>query len=164
MSIPDLFVQRGDDEVSAEAGEIEPPAEDKSGELTYVRSDAEVVNLRVTSSEVLDQYGERMGEVLVLRDVTSEKRAEADLRYLATHDSLTDLPNRSILRDRLERAVSRAVRENGSFAMILFDLDEFKQINDELGHEVGDGVLQKTARRLSHCVRGLDTVCRLGIG
>ena len=131
-------------------------------ELTYTRLDGEAVHFQISCSEVLDRYSERMGEVLVLRDVTSEKRAEADLRYLATHDSLTDLPNRSILGDRLDRAVRRAERETGKFALILFDLDKFKPINDELGHEVGDAVLTKTARRLSHSVRGLDTVCRLG--
>ncbi len=160
MTLGELF-DRVDESEAQELNEI-IHSEDEAGELTYSGPDDESVTLRVSCSEVEDQYAEKMGEVLVLRDVTSEKRAEADLRYLATHDSLTDLPNRSILGDRLERAVRRAERETGKFGMILFDLDEFKQINDELGHEVGDAVLMKTARRLSHCVRGLDTVCRLG--
>ncbi len=140
--------------------ELEDASKDGS-EVVYVRLDGAAITLQVSCSDVEDRYSEKMGEVLVLRDVTKEKRAEADLRYLVTHDPLTDLPNRSILGDRLERAVQRAERETGRFAMILFDLDEFKQINDELGHEIGDEVLTKTARRLSHCVRGLDTICRL---
>ena len=146
---------------SKEPGEIVHLHQDGS-ELVYVRPDSEEVTLQVFCTEIEDDYSEKMGEVVVLRDVTSEKRAKADLRYLATHDPLTDLPNRSLLNDRLERAVRRAEREAGRFAMILFDLDEFKQINDEMGHDVGDAVLTKTARRLSHCVRGVDTICRLG--
>jgi diguanylate cyclase (GGDEF)-like protein len=118
--------------------------------------------LRVSTSEVLDYYEQSMGEVLVFRDVTAEKRAEADLRYLATHDSLTDLPNRSLLQDRLDRAVNRSQREDVGFAVIMFDLDDFKRVNDDIDHVVGDAVLKTTARRLAHCVRGLDTVCRLG--
>jgi len=137
-------------------------SDQRQGELDYSRLDGETLTLQVSCSEVEDRYGEKMGEVLVMRDVTHERRTEADLRYLATHDSLTDLPNRSILGDRLDRAVERAKRETGRFAMIIFDLDDFKQINDEMGHETGDAVLTKSARRLSHCVRGLDTVCRLG--
>ena len=118
--------------------------------------------LRVSTSEVLDYFEQPMGEVLVFRDVTAEKRAESDLRYLATHDSLTDLPNRSLLQDRLDRAVSRSQRESVGFAVIMFDLDDFKRVNDDIDHVVGDAVLKTTARRLAHCVRGLDTVCRLG--
>jgi len=131
-------------------------------EVSYHPQGGEEVVLRVTTSEVLDYYEQSMGEVLVFRDVTAEKRAEADLRYLATHDSLTELPNRSLLQDRLDRAVSRAQREDVGFAVIMFDLDDFKRVNDDIDHVVGDAVLKTTARRLAHCVRGLDTVCRLG--
>jgi len=131
-------------------------------EISYCRAEDEEVVLRVSTSEVHDYYNQTMGEVLVLRDVTAEKKAEADLRYLATHDALTDLPNRSLLQDRLERALGRAERASHRFAVLMFDLDDFKQINDEMDHEIGDLVLRHTARRLTHCVRGLDTVCRLG--
>jgi len=131
-------------------------------EISFSRSEGEEMILRVSTSQVHDDYNQTMGEVLVLRDVTAEKKAEADLRYLATHDTLTDLPNRSLLQDRLERALGRAEREKQRFAVLMFDLDDFKQVNDEMDHEVGDLVLRHTARRLTHCVRGLDTVCRLG--
>lgn len=131
-------------------------------EISFSREEAEERVLRVSTSQVKDYYDQPMGEVLVFRDVSAEKKAESDLRYMATHDSLTDLPNRSLLQDRLERALNRAEREGNRFAVLMFDLDDFKQINDEIDHEVGDLVLRHTARRLTHCVRGLDTVCRLG--
>ncbi len=131
-------------------------------EISFHRAEDQEVILRVSTSLVRDYYGQQMGEVLVLRDVTAEKRNEDDLRYMATHDTLTDLPNRSLLKDRLERALGRAERESGRFAVLMFDLDDFKRINDDLDHEVGDLVLRQTARRLVQCVRGLDTVCRLG--
>ena len=131
-------------------------------EISFSREEDEERVLRVSTSQVKDYYDQPMGEVLVFRDVSAEKKAESDLRYMATHDSLTDLPNRSLLQDRLERALNRAEREGNRFAVLMFDLDDFKQINDEIDHEVGDLVLRHTARRLTHCVRGLDTVCRLG--
>ena len=98
--------------------------------------------LRVSTSQVDDYYDQPMGEVLVFRDVSAEKKAESDLRYMATHDSLTDLPNRSLLQDRLDRALNRAEREGNRFAVLMFDLDDFKQVNDEIDHEVGDLVLR----------------------
>lgn len=131
-------------------------------EVSYQPKDGDEVVLRATTSEIMDYYEQSMGEVLVLRDVTAEKRAEADLRFLATHDSLTELPNRSLLQDRLDRAISRSQRERVGFAVVMFDLDDFKRVNDDIDHVVGDAVLKTTARRLAHCVRGLDTVCRLG--
>ena len=131
-------------------------------EISFSRNGDEERVLRVSTSRVSDYYDQTMGEVLVFRDVSAEKKAEADLRYMATHDALTDLPNRSLLQDRLERALNRAEREGNRFAVLMFDLDDFKQVNDEIDHEVGDLVLRHTARRLTHCVRGLDTVCRLG--
>lgn len=160
LSLAQLFGGSG----SEAAGETERFLLDgaENLEVSYQPKDGEEVVLRVTTSEVLDHYEQSMGEVLVFRDVTAEKRAEADLRYLATHDSLTELPNRSLLQDRLDRAVSRAQREGVGFAVIMFDLDDFKRVNDDIDHVVGDAVLKTTARRLSHCVRGLDTVCRLG--
>ena len=160
LKVSDLLLES--DEAAAEELESFLLRDGSTLEISYTRSDEEEVVLRISTSEVADYYEQTMGEVLVLRDVTAEKKAESDLRYLATHDALTDLPNRSLLQDRLERALGRAEREGNRFAVLMFDLDDFKQINDEMDHEVGDLVLRHTARRLTHCVRGLDTVCRLG--
>lgn len=131
-------------------------------ELRYRRPSGEVEPIRVSASAVEDRYGQVMGRVLIVRDIREQKRVEADLEHLATHDPLTGLPNRSILHDRLQVALNRAGREKRPFALLMFDLDNFQRINDTYGHHVGDRVLQGTARRLEQCVRGLDTVCRLG--
>jgi len=88
--------------------------------------------------------------------------ANKQLRHLATHDSLTSLPNRVLLDDRLNRAIAHSQRANSSFAVCVLDLDRFKLINDSLGHRAGDELLKQIARRLTNAVRGVDTVARLG--
>ncbi len=96
----------------------------------------------------------------VLNDVTARKEAEGQLAFLANHDSLTNLPNRSLFDDRLHQALARADRGNG-FAVCFIDLDRFKLINDSLGHAAGDAVLIAVARRLGGLCRGADTLARL---
>ena len=96
----------------------------------------------------------------VLNDVTARKEAEGQLAFLANHDSLTNLPNRSLFDDRLRQALARADRGDG-FALCFIDLDRFKLINDSLGHAAGDAVLVEVARRLGAICRGGDTLARL---
>jgi diguanylate cyclase (GGDEF)-like protein/PAS domain S-box-containing protein len=117
--------------------------------------------LSVSASEINDHLDQLVAKVLILRDVTEQKRAEEQLRYSALHDALTGLPNRSGIKDRLGRAAERAARHKRSFAVLIFDLDDFKDINDTYGHNVGDEVLQHVARMLSHAIRGVDSVSRL---
>ncbi len=95
-------------------------------------------------------------------DITERKRHEEELRYQATHDSLTGLPNRILLLDRIQHAIGRAKRESQKVAVIFLDLDHFKLINDSLGHHAGDRLLLEMASRLSACVRDQDTVARQG--
>lgn len=90
------------------------------------------------------------------------KQTETHLQYLATHDPLTDLPNRTLFNDRFNIALSRAKRDKEFLALLYLDLDDFKEINDRYGHEAGDGVLCEVAHRLTQCVRRSDTVARLG--
>lgn len=97
--------------------------------------------------------------VLVTRRVSSQAQV---LIHQALHDELTGLPNRVLFHDRLEQAIQRAQREGQTFALILMDLDRFKEVNDTMGHDVGDLLLQEVARRLSNTVRNSDTVARLG--
>jgi diguanylate cyclase (GGDEF)-like protein/PAS domain S-box-containing protein len=97
-----------------------------------------------------------------LRDITERKRAEDRLSHLASYDTLTQLPNRVLLMDRLHQALAQAPRHGRLVAVLFLDLDRFKNINDSLGHQVGDLLLKEVAQRLSACVRESDTVARLG--
>jgi diguanylate cyclase (GGDEF)-like protein len=101
------------------------------------------------------------GSVTTHEDITERRRAEAQVAHMATHDALTDLPNRMMLRDTLEQAISR-VRRGELVALHYIDLDHFKAVNDTLGHQVGDDLLKQVADRLRACVRETDTVARLG--
>lgn len=97
-----------------------------------------------------------------LRDITDRKQAEARIKHLAFYDPLTGLPNRRLLLDRLEQNISRIRRSNRFGAMLFLDLDRFKNINDSLGHPIGDSLLQEVANRLLHDLRAEDSVSRLG--
>ena len=96
------------------------------------------------------------------RDVTERKEAEERIRRTANHDFLTDLPNRSLFRERLEHEIKHSARTGLPLALLFIDLDGFKDVNDRLGHAAGDQMLQEVARRVSACVRDTDTVARLG--
>jgi diguanylate cyclase len=98
----------------------------------------------------------------VARDVTERKIAEETINFQAYHDLLTKLPNRALLRDRLSLAISNAKRENEQLAVMFLDLDRFKNINDSLGHMIGDELLQQVSMRLKECIRAADTLARFG--
>jgi diguanylate cyclase (GGDEF)-like protein/PAS domain S-box-containing protein len=102
------------------------------------------------------------GMVVTVRDVTERKAFEQQLTQQAFYDALTGLPNRVLFRDRLEQALVRAVRRKDAVGLLFLDLDNFKLINDSLGHQVGDKLLVEAAARLRACVRDQDTVARLG--
>lgn len=131
-----------------------------SGEIWQVRKDGEEILSRVEANVVSDVNGERL-HVLVLGDITEQKRAEQELRYLANYDTLTGLPNRALMSDRLSRAIVRARRENGHVAVLFLDLDRFKDINDSLGHATGDRILRAVAARVQQVVGVRHTVARL---
>jgi diguanylate cyclase (GGDEF)-like protein len=101
------------------------------------------------------------GFVTTYLDVTSQRRSQAEIAHMAHHDPLTDLPNRSLFQDRLDRAVARA-RCGEVIALHFLDLDRFKPVNDEMGHAAGDALLQAVARRINAAKRESDTVARLG--
>ncbi|RKT43709.1 bifunctional diguanylate cyclase/phosphodiesterase [Thiocapsa rosea] len=111
---------------------------------------------------VFGESGDFLGRRGVNRDITELKRSREQLHFLAQHDALTGLPNRSLFRQRLEEAIPRTIRRGGETALLFLDLDRFKTVNDTLGHPVGDLLLKQVAARLMQSVRASDTVARLG--
>ncbi|WP_157572373.1 EAL domain-containing protein [Nevskia soli] len=131
-------------------------------EWTYVRKDGSrfPVNLAVTA--LRDEHGVITGFVGIAYDITERKRREEYAQHVAHHDFLTGLPNRMLLQDRMQSAIQRARRERSKVAALMIDLDHFKRVNDSLGHHVGDQILKAIAERILACVRGTDTVARMG--
>ena len=118
-----------------------------------------------TASAIRSPEGETEGLVIVNRDITERKRAEEKLDHLSFHDGLTNLPNRALFLDRLQRAITQARRHSDfRFAVLFIDIDEFKVINDSLGHAAGDALIIQIAQRLTVCLRGADTVSRPRLG
>ncbi len=124
----------------------------------YIRRDGGVVHL-LWSARWVEEEGVRIG---VARDVTALRQAEEELRFLAHHDPLTGLTNRSLFYDRLDLGLRVAHRYQTGLALLFLDVNDFKGINDVHGHAVGDRVLCTVARRLEGCVRETDTVARMG--
>ncbi|RLB53581.1 MAG: hypothetical protein DRJ42_11590 [Deltaproteobacteria bacterium] len=106
--------------------------------------------------------GTVLGFSVYVRNITAQRRAEEMLRRQAQHDPLTDLPNRILFDDRLKQVIARANRAGKQFAVLFIDLDEFKQVNDALGHEAGDQVLRDVAQNLRQTIRRSDTLARIG--
>ncbi|MBD1917283.1 diguanylate cyclase [Phormidium sp. FACHB-322] len=111
---------------------------------------------------VLDEHRNTEATVCISRDITEQAIAEEKIWHSAHHDILTGLPNRRLFLDRLEQEVKQAKRDRLPLAVLFLDLDDFKVVNDSLGHDVGDRLLSEMAKRLTDCVRENDTVARLG--
>jgi diguanylate cyclase (GGDEF)-like protein/PAS domain S-box-containing protein len=127
-----------------------------------VRRDGFEAAIEDSAAPIHDRYGQVTGAVMVFHDVSSARALSLRMSYLAQHDSLTDLPNRLLLNDRLVQAMAVAQRANTKLGLLYLDIDRFKTINDSLGHAIGDRLLQCVAQRLSDCVRNSDTVSRQG--
>lgn len=132
------------------------------GEVYNRKKNGEVYPEWLTISAARDNEGNVLSYIAVFSDLSRLLQTEKRLAYLAHHDSLTGLPNRLLLQDRLTQLLSQSRRTGLAFTILFIDLDRFKQINDTLGHEVGDQVLIETGRRLNSSVREVDTVARLG--
>jgi diguanylate cyclase (GGDEF)-like protein/PAS domain S-box-containing protein len=140
--------------------------QNRAGELpsdcVLIRRDGHEVFIEDSVAPIRDRAGQATGAVIVFRDVTATRLLEKKLTHAAQHDSLTGLPNRALLSDRVGQAIALARRQKSQAAVLFLDLDGFKEVNDSLGHSVGDKVLQSVARRLLDCVRTPDSVSRQG--
>jgi len=140
--------------------------EDRTVALTpncvLIRRDGAEVPIEDSAAPVRDHRGYVTGAVVVFRDVSTTRALALRMAHQAQHDVLTDLPNRLLLNDRLTQAMALARRHKSKLAVLFLDLDRFKHINDSLGHDIGDRLLQAVAHRLLGCVRGSDTVSRHG--
>ena len=132
------------------------------GEIWNRRKNGETYPEWLAINTIKDSSGEVVRYVGMFSDITRRKQYEQDIWYQANFDLLTGLPNRSLLIDRLGQAIEESRRNDRQVAVLLIDLDHFKEVNDTLGHPAGDKLLQEIARRLVKCVRSTDTVARLG--
>ncbi len=132
------------------------------GRITNRRADGGHLIVEQWVTPVMDSSGTITHFVAVQDDVTVEVEAEETILHMATHDGLTDLPNRRLFLEHLEQAIARAERSQGSLGVLMMDLDKFKDVNDTLGHQAGDILLREVAKRLRTRVRSTDVVARLG--
>ena len=132
------------------------------GEFHNRRKDGSLFWEDASISPILDERSEPVNYVAVKEDVTEHKAAVEEIQHLAYSDALTGLPNRRLLLDRLQQALASSARSGRDGALLFIDLDDFKTLNDTLGHDVGDLLLQQVGERLAACVREGDTVARLG--
>jgi diguanylate cyclase (GGDEF)-like protein/PAS domain S-box-containing protein len=128
-----------------------------------VRPDAPEAWLQTDLVPLSDADGRVIGVLGCIQDITEHKRYQERLAHITLHDPLTGLPNRTLLAERLERAIERGQRRSDyNYALLMLDLDRFKQVNDTLGYNFGDEILGLMARRIGKCLRSMDTVARLG--
>jgi diguanylate cyclase (GGDEF)-like protein/PAS domain S-box-containing protein len=132
------------------------------GDCMLLRRDGTECAIEDSVAAIIGQDGLVTGVVMVFRDVTEARSRALKLSHRAEHDFLTGLPNRLLLDDRLDQAIARARRQRIKIAVLYVDVDHFKEINDSLGHVVGDALLQQVGARLVGAVRGSDTVSRHG--
>ena len=134
----------------------------RNEEYTLLRKDSTRFIGELSAALISDAYGKPKAFIATTRDITKRKRAEEKLAFMATPDALTDLPNRMLFNDRLILALAHAHRNQQKLAVILLDLDHFKDVNDTLGHSMGDKLLQAVGDRLKSLLRRSDTVARMG--
>jgi diguanylate cyclase (GGDEF)-like protein/PAS domain S-box-containing protein/hemerythrin-like metal-binding protein len=131
-------------------------------EKRYIRKDGQQVWMQISASVERDWSGSPLFFISMVEDISQRKEIERRISFLAQHDRLTELPNRDLFLDRFSGSISRARRKRKLLALFFLDLDGFKAVNDNYGHEAGDTVLKVVAKRLLACVRDVDTVARLG--
>jgi diguanylate cyclase (GGDEF)-like protein/PAS domain S-box-containing protein len=132
------------------------------GEIWDKRKNGEIYPKWLTINTIFDEKGSAQHYVALFTDITERKLAEQTIWQQANYDRLTGLPNRQMFHDRMDQEIKKSHRASLPLALLFLDLDRFKEINDTLGHDMGDVLLMETAKRLTSCVRETDTVARLG--
>ncbi|MEO8701546.1 MAG: EAL domain-containing protein [Kofleriaceae bacterium] len=148
--------------IDAECHEQPSPSERRSTNRILVLQDGREIPIEDSVAPIRDREGNATGAVTVFRDVSVARAMAETLVHTAQHDFLTGLPNRMLLHDRARQAISLAPRHEQKVAVLFLDLDNFKHINDSLGHPIGDLLLKSVAERLTGCVRNSDTISRQG--
>jgi len=174
FEIPDEMLSAGDDQIVRKhvADKVEDPDAfvERIKYLNEHRDEKSRDEIKFKNGKVFDRYSAPLvdarrryrGRIWYFRDITDRKLAEERIQYLAYYDALTGLPNRSLLQDRLDKTLAGARRQRDKVALLFLDLDGFKNINDSLGHSIGDLLLKEIAERLKKWGRQQDTVARLG--
>jgi diguanylate cyclase (GGDEF)-like protein/PAS domain S-box-containing protein len=174
FEIPDEMVSNGDDQIVRKhvANRVEDPEAfvERIKYLNDHRDEKSRDEVKFKNGKVFDRYSAPLvdsrkhyrGRIWYFRDITDRKVAEERIQYLAYYDALTGLPNRTLLQDRLCKTLAGARRQKDKVALLFLDLDGFKNINDSLGHQIGDLLLQEIAKRLKGWGREQDTIARLG--
>lgn len=160
MTIADIRPEEDVPRLLEKIRQLKGDAQHHAGAWRHRKKDGTLIDVEISSH--LLEYEGRRAKVVLANDITERTRAEERIHYLANFDPLTGLPNRTQLNDHLKYALSLAKRSNGHLALIFLDLDHFKDINDTLGHSVGDALLIEVAKRLCRVLREEDTVARLG--
>jgi diguanylate cyclase (GGDEF)-like protein/PAS domain S-box-containing protein len=132
------------------------------GELYNTKFNGELIPLRVTITAIKDKNNIVTNYIAQYIDISEQKDRQQVLEYQATHDNLTGLPNRLLLLDRIERAITKVVRHKIVGGLIFIDLDNFKEVNDTLGHDIGDSLLIMVAKKIKEVIREEDTIARIG--
>jgi diguanylate cyclase (GGDEF)-like protein/PAS domain S-box-containing protein len=158
VSHPDDANMTDEDRARLHAGKIDSLKVEKR----YVRKNGMTIWVRITSALRRNDDGRPLHDISIVEDISDRKAAEARVKYLATHDELTGLPNRAVFSEMVNHAIESARRHERLCALLFIDLDRFKIVNDSLGHEAGDMLLKEMAARLSRCMRKSDVVARLG--
>ncbi len=171
--IPSIIIDRKDGKALLEtiSGQVTEP--DKFLKMTkefFLQGDSiNLIKLKTIDnrtieycSQVYRMNGEIGGQIWSFRDATERAKLEEEIKYQATHDILTGLPNRALLMDRIQQAIALSKRTNTLFGVLFFDLDRFKLINDSFSHSAGDELLQQIAKRIKFAIRESDTIARLG--